>query len=321
MKKDFDQDELIVRKLTGSLSPREEEAFQEMLASGSGFYEKFSSYQQLWEDAAEVRLPLGLPEEERWKNLNTRLDGRTQKEEKPLAKWYWRYAAIVSFLLLSTAGYLLYSHSNAWETVSATAGGIKTIGLPDQSTVTLNTGSSVKFDPSDWEEERIIYLEGEAYFEVVKNNAPFIVYANEARIVVRGTSFNIKADRSRVQVACTTGKVAVGSVNGDGMEKVLLKGNGIEVSDSRLGDIYAIDVSQVAVWRTGKLAFEETPLPEVFRELELYFGVQIKSERGAGKLSFTGTFNNPELQDVLKTICLSAGLKYEFTGEEQVRIY
>lgn len=321
MKKDFDQDELIVKKLTESLTASEEEAFQELLVSAEGFYEKFESYQDIWESAAETEVLAGRSEEERWESLTTRLDSQKEQDKKPLYALWWRYAAVLAFLMVASAAVFLYRPDPEWETISAGAGEIKEAMLPAQSVVTLNGGSSVKFDRSDWDQERKVYLQGEAFFEVIKTGAPFIVYAGDAKVEVLGTSFNIKTARDKVRIACTEGKVSVNTANGEGAGKILTEGRAVELLNSGLGEVYVVDVDRVAVWRAGELIFEDTPLAEVLTRLELFFDIKIELKKSVEKVSFTGKFTNPQPDETLKTICLSAGLKYELVDEDHVRIY
>ena len=53
-----------------------------------------------------------------------------------------------------------------------------------------------------------------------------------------------------------------------------------------------------------------TPLKEVFAELERHFDVSITVKRDLGNLTFTGKFKQPLLSNVIETVCLSAGLEY-----------
>ena len=321
MKKDLDQEELIVKKLTGSLSGHEAEVFEELLASDDEFYEKYTSFQLVWEGAAELEVPLGEPEEERWRKLDARLGNKSKEVKKSIPLWVGRCAAVITFLLIAGAAFFIFRRSAEWEKVSTAKGEIKEIVLPDHSSLTLNSGSSVKYDPTGWKEERTVYLEGEAYFSVVKTGVPFIVYANDAKVEVLGTSFNINTGMDKVQIACTEGKVSVHSEKGDGKGEILLKGNAIELKDSELGEIYAVDISKIAIWRSAQLNFEDTPLDEVTNKLELYFDIQIETAKKIDHLTFTGKFNKPQLEESLKTICLSAGLKYEVIDEHHILIY
>ena len=78
--------------------------------------------------------------------------------------------------------------------VTTKKGQFTRITLSDGSRVMLNAESSLDFPERFTGEDREIYLEGEAYFEVVNDaDRRFRVYAEEAMIEVLGTSFNVNA--------------------------------------------------------------------------------------------------------------------------------
>src|SRR5690606_25451661 len=81
-----------------------------------------------------------------------------------------------------------------WLRTSTPAGGQYAITLPDGSKVWLNAASTLNFPQSFSPSERLVQLEGEAYFEIAhRPNQPFIVESNGQRIQVLGTHFNVKA--------------------------------------------------------------------------------------------------------------------------------
>lgn len=82
--------------------------------------------------------------------------------------------------------------------------------LPDSSLVQLNQNSVLTVSDSFSYGERIIFLDGEAFFEVTHDeNHPFIVFTEHTRTKVLGTSFNVRAYReeSRKVVSVETGAV------------------------------------------------------------------------------------------------------------------
>jgi ferric-dicitrate binding protein FerR (iron transport regulator) len=86
------------------------------------------------------------------------------------------------------------------------------INLPDGSRVVLNENSKLEYPPDFSNNTREVYLNGEAFFDIVHNpSKPFIVHTGSVSTKVLGTAFNISAYRSQqfVQVTVTRGKVEV----------------------------------------------------------------------------------------------------------------
>ena len=88
----------------------------------------------------------------------------------------------------------------------------QTITLPDRSTITIEPFSSLKYPQKFKQDQRTVFLSGEAFFDVAKDSLrPFIVYANQTITKVLGTSFFISAfeGQKTVEVNVISGKVAV----------------------------------------------------------------------------------------------------------------
>jgi ferric-dicitrate binding protein FerR (iron transport regulator) len=104
------------------------------------------------------------------------------------------------FLLLSVM--TLASCSNVTVETSDNFEGVE---LPDGSIVYLNHNSVItyeeEFDP------RMIEIEGEVYFSVVKSSSPFIVKTNAGEVIVLGTEFNVKSEIDKIEVEVARGIV------------------------------------------------------------------------------------------------------------------
>ena len=111
--------------------------------------------------------------------------------------WGLRIAAVlVVALLVSNIFFFRNQQENQFaetlQTITTPYGAKTNITLPDGSLVWLNSGSTLSY-PTKFSKSRPVKLVGEAYFEVEKNNKPFIVSTNYGDVEVKGTSFNVKA--------------------------------------------------------------------------------------------------------------------------------
>ncbi|UCH14669.1 MAG: FecR domain-containing protein [Bacteroidales bacterium] len=186
--------------------------------------------------------------------------------------------------------------------------------LPDGSKVYLNSRTTVKYDGQYGTDSRNIYLKGEAYFEVVKDqNKPFIVNTNNAKVKVLGTSFNINTEISKneVEVFVEYGNVQL-SQKSDSENNILIEPGYIGVlSDNKLTKSKNNDVNYLA-WKTRYLTFRETKLEIVAEKLESVYNTNIQFDNLAiADCKLTATFNNASLDTILKVIEGSFNLQIE----------
>src|SRR5690606_38677711 len=98
--------------------------------------------------------------------------------------------------------------------------------LSDGSTALLNGSSRLRVADDFNGTHRVVWLEGDAYFEVAKNaEKPFIVRTASTKTTALGTSFRVTnyADQHQPQVMLTSGKVQVDHiVSGKSMASTIL---------------------------------------------------------------------------------------------------
>ncbi|GGK81813.1 hypothetical protein GCM10011405_32000 [Rufibacter glacialis] len=233
-------------------------------------------------------------------------------------------AALVVAAGLAWLGYLQLSPTAAWTQVATASGQRQLFFLPDSSRVTLNGNSVLKYQTAFSGQERVVELEGEAFFDVKKNpQQPFVVKSGPAQTKVLGTSFNVKAisGEPAVSVAVLTGKVSFSSLN-DKQEVLLTPGYTGYLSASGRIDKKVTVPSAAPTWRA--LTFQNSSLEAVTQALEEYFKVSIQvQQKKLLACTFTGTFENPDLHEVLAVLEASIEVKiikkeegtYSFEGK------
>tara|TARA_R110002051_G_C8662327_1_gene489195 strand:+ start:143 stop:1195 length:1053 start_codon:yes stop_codon:yes gene_type:complete len=205
--------------------------------------------------------------------------------------------------------------------IRETAPGEKlTLKLNDGSVIQMNSNSKVRFPKSFSENRRDVYMEGEAFFEVKRDEKkPFIVHTKDLVTSVLGTSFSIQEDlKSQLsQVAVLTGKVKVTKsgnkvIKGENSE-LILKPMDAARFDGIQGSFKQVKVAydETFAWKDNVIVFHNSSFEEVLRKLESWYGVnfQIKREIKDQK-EYTGSFDNQSLEDVL--IGLSFTFNFEF---------
>ena len=206
--------------------------------------------------------------------------------------------------------------ANLFNTLSTPTGGQYNIVLADGTKVYLNAVSSIKYPTQFNGDQRIVELDGEAYFEVAKNkNKPFIVKSGDQDIEVLGTHFNVHAydNESVVKTTLLEGSVAVNYKN----QKAILKpGQQSNVSDKfNKITIKQVDTEAAIAWKNGRFKFDNADLKTVMRQLERWYGIKVEYRGDVSDVRFNGgTFMNKNLSEVLKVLELS-NIKFKVEGK------
>ena len=279
---------------------------------------------------------LGQMKDEIWVNFSSGVeeDVQTTNSKKAETVIWLRYAA--GLLLLATIAALLYFYTKpAVEPTAATTivmlekeslkGQRLTFSLPDGSIVKLNSGSKITFPRVFDEKTREVSLEGEAFFQVAKEQQrPFIVFSRDVQTEVLGTSFNIRAydEDPLVQVAVKSGRVAV-SAQESGKSVVLAPREMARYSsdNKKISRHDLEDPSVVFGWTNQKLVFKNNNLEEILHTLSRWFDVDFDiSGKSLPDKPFTANYKNPTLEEVM--ISLAFAYKFEYKIEEKyVTIY
>lgn len=214
------------------------------------------------------------------------LPGNTAVADLPRKKikwWVLAAAVIVSLVTVSiffpfhapkqTAAVAMASHKTGLRQV-------KEIILPDSSVVVLNGNSSLRYN-SDFATASVreIFLEGNAYFRVKRTATltPFIVHANQLKIYVTGTEFNVNARTKATDVVLTSGRVNV-TLEKDKRKTVYMQAGytlNVDTLSNELITARADTGLYTAAWKMGEWHFEETNLATVARLIKEYYGMEM----------------------------------------------
>lgn len=245
-------------------------------------------------------------------------------------KWYrtWSVAAVAIVLLglITVTAYWQGSRqiqSNFSDIVVEAPLGSKTkLTLPDGSTVWLNAGSKMVYSQGFGVSDRRLAFQGEGYFEVEKNDEmPFLVQTHDVNVTVVGTKFNFRnyPEDEEAAVELLEGKVALENQLKEEAVRYLSP-NEKMVLHKATGemDITSTKVKEATLWTENILLFDEDLLPDIVRELERSYHVQIEIENEDLKQTrFYGQFNQLEqnIYDVLDMLSETGKLKYHEEGK------
>lgn len=188
--------------------------------------------------------------------------------------------------------------------------------LDDGTKVWLNSESHLKYPPRFNAKERVVYLEGEAYFDVSQQEkTPFKVITTTSRISVLGTAFNVcdYADEKLSQVTLVRGKVCVGIAN---TENEVMLTPGEQATVNPLNETIAkqqVNTRLYCGWKDGVLVFEQTPLEDIMKRLSRWYGIHIEWRNPELKaITFSGEMKKYDnLQSILDILKLTKEMNFE----------
>ena len=154
-------------------------------------------------------------------------------------------------------------------------GGEYRLLLSDGTMVYMNSESPLKYPVRFVGDRRVVELEGEAYFDVARDEkCPFIVRTNLVNVDVLGTSFNVMAYKvdNRTEVTLVKGKVNVSC----GEARKMLEPNQQFVLNNENGEcvVREVNVNTFIDWKNGILNFDALPLGELSEKLGRWYGVK-----------------------------------------------
>ncbi|MCC5927773.1 MAG: DUF4974 domain-containing protein [Cyclobacteriaceae bacterium] len=256
--------------------------------------------------------------------IHEKRDFEIKRHRHGINQWMIRIAA--SFFFLITFGILLYLHQPVEKSVekpveekyitkSNPRGKKSTLTLPDSTRVILNDESTIRVS-SNFMNQRVVELEGEAYFEVRRNTelGAFTVKSGDLQTKVLGTTFSVKAYSSdkNISVLLNTGKVVVEHVKGNRQE--LLPGEKIKYTSQTGMKKSKFDRNTDLAWKDGILIFKGAGLNEFKNTLERWYDVKVVVRgKPAETWSINGKFNNEELRVVLESLKYTQEIDYEWT--------
>lgn len=247
-------------------------------------------------------------------------------------KYTYSIAASIVFLLLLSTTILYYfgifnSKPNEiiWSENKTQMGQKLILSLPDGSDITLNGDSKLRY-PQEFEFDfREVYLEGEAFFDVVHDSSkPFIVYSGNLTTTVLGTKFNVNAfkNSNEISVSLVNGKVMVTNKEMNGIKgKVLLAPQQKLVYNIKddFSKVKEFDLIQEVGWKYNVLIFKDEPLNMVFTRLERAYGIKFELQsKYNDNIKITTKFENSTLITVNEVIKKLTGLEYKSIADKNV---
>ncbi len=312
--KESDQIDKIARYLSGNLPENEQEDLLRWANESAENRSLWEDAQQLWKLSEQYEAPqheanvtMG------WEKVESRLDLPAEEAPRPVRRIpiYRHLGRIAAVLLVAAlAAWWLWNPQpdpriTPMTLVQTKTGEVRELLLPDGSQIWLNENSELRYDQEFT--ERQVNLVGEAYFDIARmEEKPFEIISGEAKTVVLGTAFNVRAypTEDKVEVTVVRGKVALVEAEKP-QEAIVLDAGKTGNYDKVEKNVTRVEAPKVNAdsWKTKMLVYKDTPLSEVIESLERYFDVKI--EAANPKLlncRLEGSYHQPQLDDMLQII-------------------
>jgi ferric-dicitrate binding protein FerR (iron transport regulator) len=203
------------------------------------------------------------------------------------------------------------------------------VTLSDGTHVCLNSGSTLKFPVRFINGmKREVFLEGEAFFDVTKDKLhPFVVNANDVRVRVLGTKFNVSsyAEDKVINTVLVEGSVALSSAVNPNQKTMLTPGykGGYDKSGNTAFSLEKVDTRFYTNWMKGEIVFKGVGFKEIVSKLERTYNVSIKNNNNTlGGVKFSGSFdkNIESIDEVMDAMSKIHPFNYEITKANSIII-
>ncbi|SFF08379.1 FecR family protein [Chitinophaga sp. CF118] len=198
-------------------------------------------------------------------------------------------------------------------------GGKYQITLPDGSTVYLNAGSSLTYSTKFSRKERSVKLEGEGYFEIVKDiSRPFKVNCASQIVRVLGTHFNVSCYPGElVKTTLLEGKVKISLTSKSPQKDKILDPNQQAILSGQDSIIISkVNAEDVILWKDGSFVFSQTPIIEAFRQISRSYNVAVDYNSLPKDIKLEGcSRENVPLSELLKQLSDNIGTTLVLKGD------
>jgi transmembrane sensor len=307
---------LIVGKLSKKLTDEKSESFDKWLSENDNI-RIYKEIKSLW-DSVQTKVGDYNPNTDRcWKKMSSYIDSKEQKITRkiPAQRFARSLAASISLLLiLGSVFYFIAAHKNedsvTFEYVNIN--GKSNISLPDGSNVWLQHNTKLSY--MEREGKREIYMNGEAFFDVVHDKKHvFVVHAGEADVKVYGTRFEVDSHSGGKDVGVV---LVEGSVSMSAHNKQIFLHPGEQGKYNKETDKWQVgktDAEFASIWAKKKLQFENQSLGYICKCLSKWYGVDISLNPALKEgQAYTFTLENQTLEEIMFMLSRISDFTYYF---------
>lgn len=331
--------DLIISKLKGILSEKEERAWQRWISNNNN-KELFIEIQAIWNEIQSKVIHYEVDTEACWAELQRRITVKEEKskEATSISNQYtgdrfsdkrfirFKYGVVAAlFLVFLSGSFFLGMNANRDDVSEQTYtswGGKSEITLPDATNVWVQSNTSLSYQTDFHSSKRVVKLHGQAFFDVTPDKKkPFIVQAGDLNVVVHGTKFNVEAlpDMDDVIVSLQAGSVSIETRE----VKCFLYPGEIATYNKETHSLVVEkgDVDLAVSWADDKFEFQNASLGYVTKYLSKWYNVRIKlTEELSCKYKYTFKLRSEPLEEILRIMSRLHPIEYSFDEKNVVTV-
>ncbi|WP_423129369.1 FecR family protein [Gaoshiqia sp. Z1-71] len=312
----------ILKIVLGTLNGGQKNEILSRLDQDPQAKEEFRKIKNAWALAASKKVMPDYDVEQLYLNFRKQVAKKPGSRRLPVSGLL-KYAAVFILAVAISSLFFYFQHNrfNAlgkidYTTAIAGYGQVSKIILPDSSVVWLNSGSQIKYNNNYARDNREIYLTGQAYFQVARNEAvPMRVFCDNLEIKVLGTRFDLSAypEDENISLFLESGKVE--------MRDLALKSVCCELKPGEIAQYNKstedlsfpkVTADKFVSWKEGILIFRDDPMADVIPKLERRYDIEIKvSCPEIYQSIFTATIKNETLEEIFKSISFACSINYK----------
>lgn len=306
--------DLLAKRTDHSLSREEEEQLQQLLKEDSSLQRASHLV-----DTSRVDLDSYLVEEAMSSTWNKIETGMKKGKNRRLTLTFRRCAVAASIaVLLALGGFLGHQFFSKPDMLIVMNQGKEALlfTLPDESQVWLGGGAILRYPDKLTGRNREVYLEGEAFFDVKKDNGRiFQVLTDVVEVTVLGTRFDVKALKTEntAEVVLESGSVKLNERNNTEEAVVLRPGEMGRVNQQSGIEVRHVDLQLYTTWKDKYMNIESQKMENVMFMLSKRYHTEIRIEGEELKAEiFSGRFDiEQSLENIFETINLITPIHFQ----------
>lgn len=161
-------------------------------------------------------------------------------------------------------------------TLTMPSGNSSDMVLADGTHVWLYAGSTITYPVNFYGNKRVVYLQGQAHFEV-KHDAsrPFVIVTDQLNATVLGTELNVSCySGEEAHVALLSGIVEV-KAKTDGKTVRLHPGQGYTLLYNGQPSVAVESMEPYSLWKQGYLYFDDAPMADIAAQFSRWYKVRV----------------------------------------------
>ena len=316
----FDQEtyeRLMLKQLDEQATPEEVSTLAAWLAASPDHQRQFEQVKSVWElTAHSLEIPPpnkakawnNVVEKARLRQAEDRASAPRQVQPSGRTSGWRRSRAwfAIPVVLALVLVWQLIPQSPSMIELTASSEGVQGFNLPDDTVIRLHEESTLQYAESFNKEDRVVYLDGDAYFNVTRTGLPFEVQIDGVSVQVLGTEFSVRSQETHTEVVVAEGQVRVTSSLGENQSIELGPGQGVRVTSTQLSPLAPETIQDAEDWINGSVQFDATAFPEAVTRLARIWNTQITiSNPALEEETITGSIRVLPMMNTLETMCMT----------------